>query len=147
MHAVSEPNPISPAPPVPAPLWRRLAAGVYDLLALAALWMVAGLVWVAAHGGAAAEPGDRGLRSLLLLTALAYYGYCWRGGQTLGMRAWRIELRTADGARLSWPAAALRLAMALVGLACLGLGLIWALFDARGRCWHDLAAGTEVVRK
>ena len=135
------------AVPIPAPLWRRLAAGVYDLLALAALWMVAGLVYVAAHGGAAAAPGDPGLRALLLLTALAYYGTCWRGGQTLGMRAWRIVLRTRSGARLSWPMAALRLAMALVGIACFGLGLFWALLDARGRAWHDLAAGTEVLLK
>ena len=137
----------TPNVPAVAPLWRRLAAGLYDLLALAALWMVAGLGFVAAHGGAAAAPGDPALRALLLLTALAYYGYCWRRGQTLGMRAWRIEVRTESGARLSWPAAALRFAMALFGIACLGLGLLWALLDARGRCWHDLAAGTEVLRK
>ena len=141
-----ETTPVAHAP-VAAPLWRRLAAGVYDLLALGALWMVAGFAWVAVHGGAAAEPGDAGLRALLLITAFAYHGYCWRRGQTLGMRAWRIEVRTGNGRPLSWPAAALRFAMALVGIACAGAGLLWALFDARGRCWHDLAVGTEVVFK
>lgn len=145
----SDPNDPDPndTRPVVAPLWRRLAAGLYDLLALAALWMLAGLLFVALHGGSAAEPADPWLRALLLLTAFAYYGYCWRGGQTLGMRAWRIVLRTRTGLPLSWPAAALRFAMALAGLACLGLGVIWALFDGRGRTWHDLAADTEVVRK
>jgi uncharacterized RDD family membrane protein YckC len=143
--ALSQSDPNDQTPMV-APLWRRLAAGLYDLLALAALWMVAGLLFVALHGGAAAEPGDPWLRGLLLLTALGYYGYCWRRGQTLGMRAWRIVLRTRSGLPLTWPGAALRFAMALVGIACLGLGLLWALFDARGRGWHDLAADTEVVR-
>jgi uncharacterized RDD family membrane protein YckC len=137
----------NPALPAPAPLWRRLVAGVYDLLVLAAVWMVAGLAWVAAHGGAAAEPGDPGLRALLLLAALGYYGHSWRRGQTIGMRAWRIVVRTASGSTLSWPGAALRFAMALVGIACAGIGIFWALFDARGRCWHDLAVGTEVVSK
>ena len=135
------PNPVA-APA--APLWRRLAAAGYDLLALIALWLVVGAVWVALNGSAIAA-GDPIFRAVLLLAAFGYYGYCWRGGQTLGMRAWRIRVTSAAGMRLTWPLAAQRFAVALIGLACLGAGLWWALLDARGRMWHDLATGTEVV--
>jgi uncharacterized RDD family membrane protein YckC len=62
------------------------------------------------------------------------------------MRAGGIRLQCADGARLGWPAAALRFAVAVVGIACAGAGLWWALLDPHQRMWHDLAAGTEVVR-
>jgi uncharacterized RDD family membrane protein YckC len=40
----------------------------------------------------------------------------------------------------------LRFAVALLSLAPAGLGFWWALFDAQGRSWHDIAAGTLVVR-
>ena len=37
-------------------------------------------------------------RGWLLAVAFGYFGFCWvRGGQTLGSRAWRIRLQSADG--------------------------------------------------
>ena len=128
-----------------ASLWRRMAAGVYDLLPLAAIWMIAGAVWVGVRGAAVA-PGDPAFRAYLLAVSFAYYGWSWRVGQTLGMRAWRLRLVSRDGTRPGWPALALRFAVALLGIACFGMGLWWALLDERRRTWQDLAAGTEVVR-
>ena len=40
----------------------------------------------------------------------------------------------------------LRFFMAIVGGALLGVGWLAALVDARRRMWHDMAAGTLVVR-
>jgi len=135
----------APDLPVPASIWRRLAAAGYDLLALAAIWMVAGAAWVALAGHAA-PPQDPAFRAYLLAVTFAYYGWSWRHGRTLGMRPWRIAVRSHDGGPIGWPRLALRFAVALVGTALFGLGLAWALLDPRRRMWHDLAAGTEVVR-
>ncbi|OGI41569.1 MAG: hypothetical protein A2150_00620 [Candidatus Muproteobacteria bacterium RBG_16_64_11] len=39
-----------------------------------------------------------------------FYGWFWtRGGQTLGMRAWRLRLTRADGGPVTWRRAALRI--------------------------------------
>ena len=82
----------------------------------------------------------------LLAVGALYLAGSWRSGMTLGMRAWRTKLVSADGRPLSWPRCLLRFAVGLVSLGALGAGLLWALFDARKRTWHDMAARTLLVR-
>ncbi|HVF34146.1 MAG TPA: RDD family protein [Candidatus Saccharimonadia bacterium] len=128
-----------------APLWRRLAAGLYDLLPLAAVVMVGtALLFPFTRGGI--EAGTAWYQAWLVLLAFAYYGYSWRrGGATIGMRAWRLRVHSADGGELPWGTVALRFVIALLSVAALGAGLLAALFDARRRMWHDRAADTIVV--
>lgn len=131
-------------PGAPAGLTRRLLAGVYDLLPLVALWMIATAVAFAVAGGGI-DGHHPAFRAWLLLVALGYYGISWRrGGQTIGMRAWRIKIESHGP--LSFATIALRFAVALVGIAAFGAGLWWSLLDREKRMWHDLAAGTRVVR-
>ncbi len=136
----------------PASLWLRVAAAVYDLFPLAALWMVtAGLMLLAVHGNIdVAHPPlvyAIALRGALLAVSAAYFIVSWsRGGQTIGMRAWRLRVVGADGRRLPWPHALLRFVVALASLAVLGLGFIWCLFDRQRRGWHDIAARSCLVR-
>ncbi len=135
-----------------APLRLRIAALVYDLLPLAGLWMLlAALMLLAVHGDidvAHPPPAWRHLLQLALLAASGgYFVLSWtRGGQTIGMRAWRIRVVAADGGALPWPRALLRFAVALVSLAAFGLGFLWCLLDRDRRAWHDLAAGSACVR-
>lgn len=130
----------------PAPLWRRLAAALYDGLLLLAVFMVALLVdlWLRDLVGQARNwPA---LRAYVFLVGLAFCGWFWvHGGQTLGMRAWRLQLRRGDGRPLTWPVAALRYAIAWLSWGLGGAGILWCLVDRRRRAWHDLAAGTEIV--
>lgn len=139
-------------PANPAPLHLRLAALAYDLFPLAALWMAtAGLFLFAAHGAVdAAHPPAIyriGLQIALLTVTAGYFVLSWsRGGQTIGMRAWRIRITTVDGDALPWPRALLRFAVALPSLGALGLGFLWCLVDRERRAWHDLAARSACVR-
>jgi len=139
-------------PSTPAPLWLRLAAAIYDLFPLLALWMLtAGLALLAAHGGVdVAHPPlayRLALRLALLAVTAAYFVISWtRGGQTIGMRAWRLRVVDANGGALPWPRALLRFAVAIVSLAALGLGFLWCLIDRDRRGWHDIAARTALVR-
>lgn len=134
------------APVIPAPLWRRLAAAVYDAFLLGAIWMAAALVDVLVRD-ALALPYHAGMfRAYLFLVGLAFFGFFWtHGGQTLGMRAWRLQVRRRDGLPLRWLDAAVRYAFAWVAWAPLGLGVLWCAVDARRRAWHDTLSGTEVV--
>ncbi len=133
--------------PRPAGLIPRLAAMLYDTVLLTGLWFVATAVLLAFRGGNAFRPHDMGYTLFLLLLAFAFFGWFWtHGGQTLGMRAWRIRVSREEGGDVTWNQAAVRFLVALLSLATLGLGYWWALLDARRRAWHDRAAGTCVYR-
>lgn len=131
---------------LPAPLWRRLAAAAYDLLLVAAILMAVGVIDLLLRAAIGAGYYPRALGAALFLAVFGYFGLCWtRGGQTLGARAWRLQVRRRDGGALTWPIAALRYALAWPAWLLLGLGLLWCLLDPRRRAWHDLGSGTEVV--
>jgi uncharacterized RDD family membrane protein YckC len=124
---------------------RRIAAALYDALLLAALMMLVTLVLVAVQGQALL-PGNLVHRLTLLGTAAVFFGAFWKhGGQTLGMRTWRLRVELLSGADLDWPVALLRFAAALVSLATVGLGFLWILVDPEKLAWHDRIAGTRVV--
>lgn len=131
--------------PRAAPFWRRIAALIYDLLVLMAIWMVTAALILLAFQGEVDVARQPPLYHVLLQAALfvvtaLYFVVSWRkGGQTIGMRAWRIAVR-ADHGTLSLKSALLR---ALVGLFL--PGLLWCLFDPRRRALHDRVADSAVV--
>jgi uncharacterized RDD family membrane protein YckC len=131
----------------PAPVWRRLAALCYDLLLLTALAFSFTLLVVAVRLGVPVPPGTWWFAtSLLALATVFFCGFWVHGGQTLGMRAWRIRVVRGDGGALTWARAAARFALGLVAAAPAGLGLWWSFLDADKRGWHDRWTSTRVVR-
>ena len=134
----------------PAALRLRLAAAIYDLLPLVGLWFLAVVLALAITGGALDTHTLAGkflVQGLALVLSGAYFIVSWsRGGQTIGMRAWKLRVVRADGRGVRWPLALLRFIVALVSLAPLGAGFWWALVDAQKRTWHDMAANTMWVR-
>lgn len=154
---------------LPCPLWRRLTALVYDLLAVVAIVMVVGLLCQLATGGKVVATGAHAAiawwyQPLQGLVVGAYFVVSWlRGGQTLGMRPWHVRVVGADGGKVTPGQALRRVVVAALPLLLLGsapwLGLrgaVWAvlvgwvlcfapaLVDRRRRAVHDLAAGTEI---
>ena len=130
---------------LPAPLWRRLASAGYDALLLAAIWMVVTMADLFLRGAAGLALNVHALRAELLIVATLFFAASWtHGGQTLGMRAWRLQLRRVDGRALDWPTALARYAFAWLAWLPLGLGVLWCAIDARKRAWHDALSGTEV---
>jgi uncharacterized RDD family membrane protein YckC len=153
------------------PLWRRLMALIYDLVAVIAIVMVVGLLCqLATRGRLIATSGQIHIawwyQPLQALVVAAYFIVSWRrGGQTLGMRPWRIRVTASNGLQASLTQAFVRLIAAALPLLLLLLapafGLrtalwavvaawaVWfavALFDPRHRALHDLAARTEIRR-
>ena len=131
-----------------APLWRRLAASLYDFFPILALWMVTGAVALGVtHGEMDVRHPPMAYRAALFAVTAAYFVFSWTyGGQTLGGRAWSIRVQARDGKTLSLGMAALRFVLASVSWLVLGLGFLWVLIDAQGRAWHDLAVRSQVIR-
>jgi uncharacterized RDD family membrane protein YckC len=72
--------------------------------------------------------------------------FSWRRAGTLGMRPWRLRVVAPDGRPATSRALLLRYAVATLSLFAFGLGFLWSLVDRDRRTWHDLAAGTLLVR-
>jgi uncharacterized RDD family membrane protein YckC len=119
----------------------------YDTLLLFALLMMLSYPYVWLTGGARPGLFVKTLYQLYLLAIcfLFYSGFWVRGGQTLGMRTWRIKLVRQDGGPVTWTDALKRFVSALLSLLCLGLGFLWVLYDRDKLAWHDRWSGTRLV--
>jgi uncharacterized RDD family membrane protein YckC len=125
-------------------LWRRLAAIFYDAWLVAALWLVG--TTVDTFIGAGSEGSHLGLQIYAALAPLVFFGWFWtHGGQTLGMRAWRLRLLSNDGSPVTLAQSLIRYIGAMVSMLALGLGYLWILFDRRGLAWHDRLSNTRLV--
>lgn len=129
-------------------LWRRLAAIFYDTWLVAAIWLLGAIAdtLIRAGLGLAAAGPHLPLQLYLLAAPGLFFGWFWtHGGQTLGMRAWRLKLLDATGAPVGWRQAWIRYAAAWVSLLAFGLGYLWVWIDRDGRAWHDRLSGTRLV--
>lgn len=133
-------------PAIPS-IRRRLAGMFYEALLLFGWLAVAFMAPNVALGMAAGItlPGPA-LFLHLFLAAGAYFLWCWqRGGRTLAMKTWKLQLRAADGSEPTLRQLALRYVLAWPSVLLGGLGLLWALFDPDRQFLHDRLAGTRIV--
>jgi len=136
-----------------ASFWKRFFAWVYDLLGALGIFILAlavGLLvlrivtlpWVDNFSSVSAAVSNNIFWWVyLFLSVQYYYVWCWvKGGQTVGMKTWRLQLYKADGRLLNWKEAYIRSFLSFAGL-----GNIWCLFDEENRGWHDFVFDTRVV--
>ncbi len=136
----------------PAPLWRRLAAIIYDSFLVVALVMaVSGLyhsvvnVWL----GGSEDAGvgfDPFLFAILLITIFSFFTYFWRAkGQTLGMQVWRIRIELESGGMPEMKHCLLRFFSAIPALGACGAGLLWMLVDNKKMAIQDRLSSSKVI--
>lgn len=138
---------------------RRLGALLYDYLVAMAVYAVAhfiGFIVIAvlANINPSANICEDGTDiQQCLITSNLYSGYLigavclffvwfWtHGGQTLGMRAWRLKVQRMDGSSISVFQAMLRLCTGFFGL-----GNIWLLSkNSEGMSLQDRMSASEIV--
>ena len=141
---------------------RRLLAMIYDTLVATAVGMCAAMVMIVTlvvmlKNGALdlqgyAEPADLiqasfGYKLLIQtwvgLWIAGFFLWFWRrGGQTLGMRAWRLRIYSTVEEPMTWPRLFIRLIASLGGL-----GTLLVLFDFKNKqSLQDRLAKTEVLK-
>ena len=93
---------------------RRIGAFAYDFILLLAVLLLAIALLMPVSKGAI-QPGNLFMQCYLFLVSFVFYGWFWtHGGQTLGMRAWKIRLELENGENLNWSQALLRFMLALL---------------------------------
>ena len=136
--------------------WRLLAL-FYDFWPVLALWMVVSTLFTLGYtflGHHAARENIAPFSALQWLLWLVCWGVAglyatisWRrGGQTLGMRPWRLKVTTTNGSPPSWKQLWGRFAVGTLSLLLAGLGFWWAWFDRDRLTWHDRFSGTRMLR-
>lgn len=128
-------------------LARRLAAILYDSLLLLALLFIASALHLAISGNGEASSKPDIIRTLIMvLLSFAFFAWFWlHGGQTLGMRAWRIRLQNRGGGPITLWQAMLRYLVAIASWLLFGLGFLWSLIDKEKLTWHDRFSMSELV--
>jgi uncharacterized RDD family membrane protein YckC len=133
-------------------LWRRFAVIVYDSILLFVVLYLAGalafgaMYWVWNEEAALNLPQSPFYSLYLFAVMFVYFGWQWlHGGQTLGMKTWRVQIRPLSQPRLTWGQVLLRFLVAWLSFAAFGLGFLWSLWDAERRTWHDIASNSALV--
>ncbi len=109
---------------------------------------IAGLSYVSDNTGGVAV-GIGLVAVFALVVSVGYFPWFWsRSGQTPGMRMLGLKVvRDTDGGPITGTQALLRLIGYWVSGVVMYLGYIWIFVDKRRRGWHDLIAGTVVIRE
>lgn len=140
-----------------AGLLRRLAALLYDIFLVTAIWMLLGFVLQLfvgvdnnqiVDGQVVTDPGVSNLLFVLMvLSCFGFYSWFWmRSGQTLGMLAWRIRVDKLEGGKITFSQSLIRFLAAWPAFFMLGLGYFWIYLDENGDAAHDKLSQTKVVR-
>jgi len=130
----------------PAGLLVRLVAMFYDALLLLSALMIATAIALFVTKGASLAHNPF-FRTTLFLICFSFYAWFWlHGGQTLGMRAWKLRLQNKDGRPITIWQALLRFLVAIPSLAFAGLGFLWMLIDKDKMTLYDRFSESVIVR-
>lgn len=129
---------------LPCGLLRRFGAMLYDAILLLAVIFFASLPIVIAIDGAV--DGQLWFTAYVLAIGYVYFAWFWtHGGQTLGMRTWRVTIIRDDGGPPGWRDCLVRYGVAILSWLPLAGGFLWGLVDDEKRTLHDLVSGTSLV--
>lgn len=132
-----------------APVVARLTASAIDFLVVAFASSPFAAV-IELTNGNWADPRVSGSMGAIVLVVMFLYltASTALAGRTWGMSLLSLRAVDADtGLQPTTKQSVLRALLYMVSLAALGLGIIYALFDAEGRTAHDHFSGTAVVQE
>ncbi len=130
----------------PPGFFRRMGAILYDALLLLGVFFLATILLLPFNKSSAFEPNHPLFSLYLVIVAFFFFGWFWtHGGQTLGMRAWKIKVCNRNGGDLTWLQAVIRFLASIASWGLAGLGFLSILFNKKRQGWHDLLSKTEII--
>ena len=127
-------------------LLKKMVACIYELLLLAALWMIVVAIYIAIVGEANTMTKRLLLQLLLWMSTGAYFVRCWcKTGQTLAMQTWKLKVVNSQGHLLTIKQACVRYMFASISLLALGFGFLWTILDKDRQYLHDRLLQSKIV--
>lgn len=136
-----------------ASFMKRLGAMFYDFMLALSFVIVVGFFSMVVvmsifsiDNVEAGSPVAKFFFPYLLLLFFVFYGWFWtHGGQTLGMRAWKLKLVGENNIRITWGQAFFRFCYAIISWIPLGAGYLWVIVDKKKQAWHDKVSHTYIA--
>jgi uncharacterized RDD family membrane protein YckC len=83
----------------------------------------------------------------LLSTSYFYFAWSWvKGGQTLGMKAWKFHIVQNNDKNITHQQAFIRFILSIVSFSTVGLGFIYQLFNKNNLTLHDRFSNTKLIK-
>lgn len=118
----------------------------YDCLLLSAVLFFCTLILLPFTHGQAIASGNMPFDIYLYLITYFYFVWQWtHGGQTLGMKAWKIRLESLNTDPVTWQRASLRFFLACLSWIFVGAGFLWSLADRDHLAFHDKYSHTRLI--
>ncbi len=117
------------------------AALFYDLLSISVLVYFASFLPIILSG-TSIQAGNIELQLFIFMIAVFYFFYCFKKGRTFGMQAWRLELQSETGGKISDYQILIRIIGGIFSFLFFGIGYLFILFNQRKRSLHDIASKT-----
>ena len=115
--------------------WPRIAATILDAVLIGLLFSI-----FIGHEG----PGTT---RLLMFVWITYHIAMWAlKGATVGGIIMGLRCVTLDGDSLGWGTAAVRALGSVFSFVALLIGFFWASWSRERQSWHDIIAGTTIIR-
>lgn len=106
---------------------KRIAATIYDIFLLLGVWFGVGSIALWLNNSEILHPGV-GL-SIVIISAWIFYSFFWmRGGKTLGMAVWNIEIYSLKSNNITFMQATLRFYVNLLIFILMGVPLLQIYF-------------------
>ncbi len=128
-------------------IWKHYAAFLYDIFPILGITILTTFITLLFRNGEAISPGTSWFRILISFEILFYYIYSWKiGGQTLGMRAWKLKIIPSDATTgMSWGNSFIRFIIGILSTATLGLGIVWKRFSKEKKSWMDICSQSRTI--
>jgi len=117
------------------------AALFYDLLSISVLVYFASFLPIILSG-TSIQAGNIELQLFIIMIAVFYFFYCFKKGRTFGMQAWRLELQSENGGKISNYQILIRIIGGIFSFLFFGIEYLFILFNQRKRSLHDIASKT-----
>lgn len=126
--------------------FKRIAALIYDSLLIIALLFLSTFLLLLARDGETFGPNHVGYILSQLMVGGLYLVFCWtKGGQTLGMLAWRIKLINSLNQPITVQQGIKRYVFACLGFWLGGIGILWMFINRKQLSLADYLSQTRMV--